>query len=87
MYRAEPSPNFERKMKKLMKKDRLRYERVRKKTIEICEEPHHYEPLGNKMAGVRRAHLDPFVLTFEIDEERMVVRLIDFDHHDKVYKN
>lgn len=87
MYRAEPSPNFERKMKKLRKKDHLRYERVRKKTIEICEEPHHYEPLGNKMTGIRRVHLDPFVLTFSIDEERNVVRFLDFDHHDKAYKN
>lgn len=87
MYRAEPSPNFERKMKKLMKKDHLRYERVRKKIIEICVEPHHYEPLGNIMAGVQRVHIDPYVVTFNIDEANHVVRFLDFDHHDKIYKN
>jgi len=87
MYSAEPTPNFERKMRKLRKKDPLRYERVRKKSIEICEEPHHYEPLGNVMAGERRVHIDPFVLTFEVDEQRKIVRFLDFDHHDKVYKN
>ncbi|MFH0818016.1 MAG: type II toxin-antitoxin system RelE/ParE family toxin [Candidatus Micrarchaeota archaeon] len=87
MYRAEPSPNFERKMKKLMKRDRLRYERVRKKIIEVCEEPHRYEPLGNVMAGTRRVHIDPYVFTFEIDETTKTVRLLDFDHHDKIYKN
>ena len=74
MYKAEPTRNFEKKMKKLMKKDRQRYERVRSKIIGICEEPHHYKPLGNAMAGVLRVHIDPFVFTFEIDEERKTVR-------------
>ncbi len=87
MYRAEPSSNFERKMKKLMKKDHLRYERVRKKIVEICEEPHHCEPLGNIMAGVQRVHIGPYVVTFKIDEASKTVRLLDFDHHDKIYKN
>ncbi|MFA6328387.1 MAG: type II toxin-antitoxin system RelE/ParE family toxin [Candidatus Micrarchaeia archaeon] len=74
-------------MKKLQKKDRLRYERVAKKIIEICDEPHHYESLGNVMAGMFRVHIDPFVLTFEIDEARKIVRFLNFDHHDKIYKN
>jgi len=60
---------------------------VRRKVIEICEEPHHYEPLGNVMAGVLRVHIDPYVVTFSIDEAGKTVRLLDFDHHDKVYKN
>lgn len=87
MYSVEPSRNFEIKMKKLMKKDRLRYARVRKKVLEICEEPGRYKPLGNVMAGVLRVHIGPFVLTFEIDEKNKVVRFLDFDHHDKIYKN
>ena len=86
MYKPEPSPNFERKMKKLVKKDRLRYERVRKKIIEICEEPHHYEQLGNIMAGVLRVHIDPYVVTFKIDEANKIVQFLDFEHHDKVYR-
>ncbi len=87
MYRPEPTPIFEKKIRKLMKKDSLRYERVRRKAIEICDDPHRYKPLGNMMAGVMRVHIDPYVLTFAVDEARMVVRFIDFDHHDKVYKN
>ncbi len=55
-------------MKKLKKKDRPRFEGIDKKTEEILQEPHHYEPLGNVMAGISRVHIDPFVLTFRIDE-------------------
>ena len=87
MYLPEDTPNFKQKMKKLWKKDRLRFERLGKKIAEILEEPHRYEPLGNKMAGIRRVHLDPFVLTFSVDEEREVVRFLDFEHHDKAYKS
>ncbi|HIH30458.1 TPA: type II toxin-antitoxin system mRNA interferase toxin, RelE/StbE family [Candidatus Micrarchaeota archaeon] len=87
MYLPEDTPNFKQKAKKLKKKDKPRFERLMKKINEILEEPNHYEPLSNKMSGVRRAHLDPFVLTFSVDENRRVVRFLDFDHHDKIYKN
>jgi mRNA-degrading endonuclease RelE of RelBE toxin-antitoxin system len=87
MYKSEPGPVFDRIMRKLRKKDRQRYNRVAKKIIEICEEPHHYEPLGNVMAGTFRVHIDPYVLTFEVDEAKKIVRFLDFDHHDKIYKN
>ena len=80
-------PIFQKKMRKLLKKDSFRYERVKKKSSEICSEPHHYEPLGNAMAGIFRVHIDPFVLTFRIDEENKKVIFLDFDHHDKIYKN
>jgi len=87
MYKIQASENFEKKMKKLMKKDKLRYERVRKKILEICKEPHAYEPLGNVMAGVLHVHVDPFVFTFKIDEANKTIQCLDFDHHDKIYKN
>jgi len=74
-------------MKKLRKKDNLRFERVCKKMDEILQDPHHYKPLGNELAGVLRVHIDPFVFTFKIDEENKIVRFLDFDHHDKIYKN
>ena len=74
-------------MRKLLKKDRPRFERIRKKVAEILEEPHRYKPLSNVMAGIFRVHADPFVLTFEIDEKAKVVRFLDFEHHDKVYRN
>jgi len=86
MYSPDSTPKFLKKMNKLMKKDRLRYERVKKKSSEICNDPHHYEPLSNVMAGILHAHIDPFVLTFKIDEANKKVVFLDFDHHDKIYK-
>jgi len=87
MYSPSGEPKFLAKMKKLKKRDRLRFERIDKKTEEILQDPHHYEPLGNVMAGIFRVHIDPFVLTFRIDEENKKVVFLDFDHHDKIYKN
>lgn len=73
-------------MKKLIRKDRGRFGRVMKKIKEILKEPHIYKPLSNEMAGMRRVHFDPYVLTFFIDEKTKTVVFADFDHHDKIYK-
>jgi YafQ family addiction module toxin component len=87
MYLPYHTEAFKRKMRKLRKKDRLRFDRVAKKIEEIMENPHVYKPLGNELAGRRRVHFDPFVLVFRIDEENKMVRFLDYDHHDKIYKN
>jgi len=35
----------------------------------------------------RRVHIGgSFVLIYEINEEQKIVTLLDFDHHDNVYK-
>ena len=87
MYSSSDTETFSRKMRKLRRKDTVRFERIWKKIGEILRDPHHCKPLGNVMSGVLRVHIDPFVVTFEIDEEKKIVRFLDFDHHDKIYKN
>jgi len=87
MYFPEHSQIFVKRMKKLAKKDHLRFERLEKKMEEIVQDPNHYKPLGNILAGVQRVHLDPFILTFRVDEQRKAVIFLDFEHHDKAYKN
>ncbi len=84
-YGIESLSGFDKKLKKLAKKDRLQYERIRDKVEEITREPHRYKPLGNVMAGKRRIHFGSFVLVFSIDEEKRLVILEDFEHHDKAY--
>ena len=38
------------------------------------------------MKGAKRVHIDNhFVLVFEVDREKKVVRFLDYDHHDKIY--
>lgn len=41
----------------------------------------------NKKINVIRVHISgSFVLIFKIDEERKLLRLLEFEHHDNVYK-
>jgi len=72
---------------KLLKKDRKQLEIINKKVEEIRENPTHYKPLRGDMAGTREVHIDKsFVLTYEIDGQNKTVRLLDYDHHDKIYQ-
>ena len=70
----------------MAKKDGNRLEAVEKKVAEILEDPHRFKPLRAPMQDKRRVHVGPFVLVYEIDEERKIVILLDFEHHDIVYR-
>ncbi len=85
MYSPDFLPSLERILKKLAKKNPQMHDAVRNKAKEILENPYHYKPLGNMMAGKRRVHVGSFVLVFSIDEDRKTVVFEDFAHHDNVY--
>jgi len=82
-YRIEFSASFEKSMKKLKKKDRVLFDQIQKKLIDLVQTPDHYKPLRNVLAGYRRIHFGSFVLIFTIEGE--VVRIISLDHHDSSY--
>ncbi len=85
-YSLETSGKLDRKFAKMAKKDRHRLEIINKKVAEILQNPFHYKPLRGDLHGGRRVHIDSsFVLIYDVDEARGVVRLLDFDHHDKIY--
>lgn len=84
-YDIEIKPELADKLRKLRKKNRLMYDRILKKIGEVSENPDHYKPLRHNMKGIRRVHLDPFVLIYSINEEEKVVEFLDVDHHDKIY--
>lgn len=83
VYTIEFSDEFEKSMKKLKKKDKVLFEQIKKKIIEIVENPEHFKPLQNVLAGYRRIHFGSFVLIYKIEGE--VVRIISLDHHDRAY--
>ncbi|MBI2143109.1 type II toxin-antitoxin system mRNA interferase toxin, RelE/StbE family [Candidatus Woesearchaeota archaeon] len=86
IYGLEISEQIDKILGKLKKKNRKQLEIINKKVEEIRENPYHYKPLKGDMKGARRVHIDTsFVLTYEIDEEAKIVRLLDYDHHDKIY--
>ncbi|HTD81478.1 MAG TPA: type II toxin-antitoxin system RelE/ParE family toxin, partial [Thermoplasmata archaeon] len=61
-------------------------EAVEKKVREILEDPYRFKPLRAPMQNKRRVHVGPFVLVYEVDEVRRIVTILDFEHHDAVYR-
>ena len=86
MYSIETETKIDEIFKKLKKKNPKQLEIIFKKVKQILENPYHFKPLRGDMKGARRVHIDKsFVLTYEIDEKKKIIRLLDYDHHDKVY--
>lgn len=86
VYALDIPEHLNKIFQKLSKKDKKQLEIINKKINEILENPYHYKPLRGDMHGSFRVHIKKsFVLTFEIDEENKVVRLLDYDHHDNIY--
>jgi len=82
-YTIEFSLQFEKSIKKLKKKDKILFNQIQKKLIDLIQNPERYKALGNVLAGYRRLHFGPFVLIYKI--EKNVIRIISLDHHDKAY--
>lgn len=86
-YNLKVSEHIDKVFRKLSKKDKQALRVINKKVKKILEYPYHFKPLRGDMHGARRVHImKSFVLTYEIDEKNKVVKLLDYDHHDKVYK-
>ncbi len=86
MYTIHNRPRIDVKFKKLAKKNKKQFEIITKKIQKVLENPHRFKPLSNNMKNLRRVHIDKsFVLTFSIDEQRRVVTIEDYDHHDNIY--
>ncbi|MBI4214595.1 type II toxin-antitoxin system RelE/ParE family toxin [archaeon] len=86
MYDLELRKTVEKIFKKLARKNPKQLEIINKKILEIRENPQHYKNLHPPLQNLKRVHIDKsFVLTFSVDENRKVVMLEDFDHHDSIY--
>ena len=87
MYSLEIKPELDSKFEKLTKKNKKQFEVILNKINEILENPHRYKNLRAPMNHLKRVHIDKhFVLIFSINEEQESVTLVDYDHHDKIYK-
>ncbi len=85
-YKLQVSEELDRTFSKLAKKNKKQLQIINKKIQQILDNPYHFKPLRGDMHGARRVHIDKsFVLTYELDENNKVVRLLDFDHHDNIY--
>ena len=86
MYSFIVSDVLDRKLKKLVKKNRKQYDIIMKKTKGIMVNPHHYKNLRYPLQHLKRLRIDKhFVLLFSVDEKNKRITLEDYDHHDKIY--
>jgi len=87
MYNFEVSDLLERKLKKLLKKDKSLYLRVMKKIKEVVNsgDVEHYKNLRYNMKDSKRVQVGHFVLVFQYDEVKNLLKFDDFDHHDGIY--
>ena len=83
-YKIVVPLEFERILKSLKKKKPTIFKNLEKQIIKIVREPTLGKPLRNVLRNYHRIHFGSFVLIYEIYNNE--IRLIDFDHHDKVYK-
>ena len=85
-YNLEIRKKLKKRFEKIKRKDSLQADILKRKIKEILENPKIGEPLTSNMAGQRSVHIRHFVLTYEILENEKIVRLLDYDHHDKIYE-
>lgn len=85
-YSLKISEQLEKKLQKLAKRDKTQVIAIGKKVKQILQNPLHFKPLRGDMFGARRVHVaKSFVLTYDVDEEGRIVKLLDYDNHDNIY--
>ena len=88
MREFEIKPELDKKLVKLSKKDKARYEAVMKKIDEVVSsgDIEHYKNLRHDMKDSKRVQIGHFVLVFSYDKAKDFVSFEDYDHHDSIYK-
>ena len=89
MYKLERSEKLKKILKKLFKKDKVRYETTLKKIKEVISsrDPDRYKNLSYSMKEFKRIHIDShFILIFKLDKNKKVIRFEDLQHHDYIYR-
>lgn len=83
-YRAEFSDEFWGVLRDLLKRNQVLHDRLAKEIRKVLKNPEIGKPLRYSLKSYRRTHIGSFVLLYEIIGQ--VVRFLDFDHHDRIYK-
>ena len=86
-FKIDISKKLIKVLKKLKKKSPKDYKKLWNKMKQIAQNPKAYKPLKGTLKEIYRVHLGHFVLLFTIFDREKVVEFIEYDHHDKIYKN
>ena len=85
LYKLTTEPEVDRIFKSLKKKKPDLFREIESGTVKILRSPELGKPLRNMLRNRRRIQIGgSFVLLYEIIGAE--VRLLDFDHHDKIYR-
>ena len=88
MYHLDVNNTCKKIFRKLARKNPKQLEIIDKKILEIRSNPfHEYKSLRSPFQGMYRVHIDShFVLIFRIDHDALTVYLLDYNHHNYIYK-
>jgi mRNA interferase RelE/StbE len=87
MYKLAIKICLDKKFKKFRKKDKDLLHLINRKVQDILNDPHRFKPLRKPLQNKRRVHVGgSFVLIYQINEKEKIITLLDFDHHDNIYK-
>ena len=82
MYCSVFTKSFSQDVKDI-KKDKVLFNRLKKKIDEILQNPEHYPLKRYDLKGKRAAHVGSFVVVFEVMGRDVV--FLRFKHHDYAY--
>ena len=86
VYELVVSKKVDKLFFKLSKKDKHQLRIIDNKIKQILENPYKFKPLRGNMKNKWRVHVGKsFVLVYEILEDKNVVVILDYNHHDKIY--
>lgn len=86
MFELELSELADKKFSKLSRKNKEQLKIIEKKINQILSNPRRFKNLRGDMKGAKRVHIDNhFVLVFEVNYKKNLVKILDYDHHDKIY--
>lgn len=87
VYELEARTKVDKIFDKLRKRDKKQMINIEKKLKEILDDPYRFKPLRKPLQSFRRVHVGKsFVFVFSVDEERKIVIIENYKHHDDVYK-
>lgn len=89
MYEWGRSDKLIKILRKLYKKDKNKFEATLKKIREVAynNNPQHYKNLSHSLKDFNRVHIDShFVLIFKVDENYKLIKFVDLQHQDTIYK-
>jgi mRNA-degrading endonuclease RelE of RelBE toxin-antitoxin system len=84
MQKFQIEGNLRDILTKLSVKDKVLYERVLKKIVEVVNSDDHYKNLRYDMKDYKRVHIGHFVLVFRYSDD--CIYFTNLNHHDYIYK-